>query len=129
MALYSSYNTSQYYDEPKKQEVKPIPQEYKKPHQQTTPISEQKRRSLYAEAQAIATSITEYKGPDFKSIYRVGQRVAIQSPNGSIRTSNGRIAEIVDKNLMYIWMEDTYKDVNGNWLVDFVTDKDIIHVL
>ncbi len=126
MALYSSYNSSQYYDEPIKPKQPEV--EYKKPNE-VPKISEQKRKSLYSEAQAIATAISEYNGPNFKLIYRVGQRVAIQSPNGSIRTTNGRIAEIVDKNLMYIWMEDTYKDVNGNWLVDFVTDQDTIHLL
>lgn len=128
MALYSSFNSSQYYDEPVKKVVEAPKQEYIKPNVVPT-ISEQKRKSLYSEAQAIATAIADYSGPNFKLIYRVGQRVAIQSPNGAIRTSNGRIAEIVDKNLMYIWMEDTYKDVNGNWLVDFVTDQDKIHLL
>lgn len=129
MGLYSSFDPSQYYDEPvvKKQQTQQAeaskPQKYKKPNQ---PIPEQKRRSLYDQAKEVATSISEYKGPDFKEVYRVGQKVAIKGPNGNFRTRNGRIAEIVAKNLMYVFMEDQYRDVNNQWIVDFVTDKDTV---
>lgn len=128
MGLYSSFDPSQYYDEPvvKKQPQPEInkPQEFKKPNQPT--ISETKRRSLYEEAKKVASSASEYKGPDFRNTYRVGQRVAIKAPNGTYRTANGLIAEIIDKNLMYVYMQDSYKDVNEQWMVDFVTDKDTI---
>lgn len=130
MGLYSSFNPSDYYDdEPVKKQSQPqqsvnTKQEIKTPN--APALSEKKRRSLYDEAQEVASSKTEYKGPDFRDVYRVGQRVAIQSSNGDIRTAKGRIAEIVSNNLMYVWMEDTYQDVNGQWLADFVTDKDII---
>jgi len=30
---------------------------------------------------------------------------------------------------MYVSMEDSYKDVNEQWLIDFVTDKDRIIIL
>jgi hypothetical protein len=73
-----------------------------------------------------ATASEKYTGPDFRQIYRVGQAVAILGPNGNYRTRKGSIAEIVSNNLMYVWMEDTYKDVNNQWQVDFVTDKDHI---
>jgi len=130
MGLYSSFDTSQYYDdEPivKKQEPikeKVVQQEIKKPN--APAISETKRKSLYDEAMKVATSASEYKGQDFRDIYRVGQKVAIKSPSGDVRTGNGRIAEIVAENLMYVWMEDSYKDVNEQWMADFVTDKDTI---
>jgi hypothetical protein len=126
MGLYSSFSTAQYYDEePVKKEQKPkqpSTQEIKKPN--SPMISEKKRKSLYDEAMKVASSESEYKGPDFRDVYRVGQKVAIQSPSGEIRTGNGRIAEIVANNLMYVWMEDTYRDVNDQWLAEFVTDKD-----
>jgi len=129
MGLYTNFNTSQYYDdEPKKEEKQVINQKKQKiiKHPNTPKISEKKRKSLYEEAMKIATSESEYNGIDFRDVYRIGQQVMIKNPNGTIRTTKGRIAEIVHKNLMYVWMEDTYKDVNGQWLVDFVTDKDII---
>jgi len=127
MGLYSSFDPSDYYDDEPVKKVQ-TQQSVNKKQEIKTPnapaISEKKRRSLYDEAQEVATSKSEYNGPNFKDVYRVGQRVAIQGPDGDIRTSKGRIAEIVDSNLMYVWMEDTYQDVNGQWLADFVTDKD-----
>mgnify|MGYP004002672143 CR=1 FL=1 len=124
MPLYSSFNTSQYYDDEEESPQKPP--EYKKPHQSPTELSSQKKKSLYAEAQAIVTSIEEYSGPDFRDIYKVGQMVSIKGANGIIRTNKGKIAEIVAQNLMYVYMEDSHKDVNNQWLADFVTDKDTI---
>ena len=127
MGLYSSFSTSQYYDDNeviKEKKIKETPKVIKQPN--APKISEKKRKSLYEEAMKIASSESEYNGVDFRDVYRVGQRVAIQSPSGEIRTSKGRIAEIVHKNLMYVWMEDTYRDVNDQWLAEFVTDKDII---
>jgi hypothetical protein len=127
MGLYSSFNPSDYYDdEPKKVQPikKQITQEIKKPN--SPMISEKKRKSLYDEAMKVASSKSEYKGPDFRDIYRVGQMVAIQGPNGMFRTRKGKIAEIVAQNLMYVYMEDTYKDATDQWLADFVTDKDKI---
>lgn len=131
MGLYSSFDTSQYYDdEPvvkkpvQREESINNKQEIKTPNAPT--ISEKKKRSLYEEAMEVASKESEYKGPDFREVYRVGQLVAIQSPSGEIRTKNGRIAEIVHGNLMYVWMQDSTKDVNGNWLADFVTDKDTV---
>lgn len=135
MGLYSSFNPADYYDEPvvKKspsQQPKSQPSEYKKPHQVPDyGLTEQKRKSLYEEAQKVATSRSEIKGPDFRDIYRVGQMIAVRGPSGNIRTKKGRIVEIVDRDLMYVGMEDSYKDVNENWLVDFVTSKDIIDKL
>lgn len=136
MALYSSFSTSQYYDnEPVKkvektvvEESKQTPAEYKKPHQIPNEygLTQQKRRSLYDEAVKVASSSDSYTGPDFRQIYRVGQSVAIVGPNGNYRTQKGSIVEIVEKNLMYVYMEDSYRDVNNNWQVDFVTDKDTI---
>lgn len=127
MGLYSSFSTSQYYDDTtsikKEQQNKPT-QPIQKPH--TPVISEQKRKSLYDEAIKIASTESEYTGPDFRDIYRVGQLVTIKGPNGQIRTNNGKIVEIVARNLMYVYMQDTYKDVTGQWLADFVTDKDTI---
>lgn len=133
MGLYSSFNPADYYDEPvvKKATPQPTPQQpktdYKKPHQVADyGLTEQKRRSLYEEAKKVATSRAEVVGPDFRDIYRVGQMIAVKGPNGNIRTKKGRIVEIVDRDLMYVGMEDSYKDVNENWLVDFVTSKDVI---
>jgi hypothetical protein len=130
MGLYSSFNPSQYYDTPTpvvKNNVEKVETPYKKPHQvENYGLTEQKRRSLYSEAQKVASSRSVVKGPDFREIYRVGQMIAVQAPNGSLRTKKGRIVEIVDKDLMYVGMEDSYKDVNGNWLVDFVMSTDKI---
>ena len=137
MGLYSSFNPAQYYDDPSPaKKAQPTPQqetnqsqkvEYKKPHSLPNyGLTEQKRKSLYEEAQKVATSRAEIKGPDFRDIYRVGQMIAVKSGNGQLRTKKGRIVEIVDRDLMYVGMEDSYKDVNDNWLVDFVTDKDIV---
>ena len=136
MGLYSTFNTSQYYDddspikknkqslevEQKKDEPK---KEYKKPHQ-VEPPPVIKKKSLYAEAQEVASTKSEYSDKDFRDLYRVGQMVSVYEKSGKIRTKQGRIVEIVDRDLMYVGMEDTYKDVNGNWLIDFVTSKDII---
>jgi hypothetical protein len=130
MGLYSSFSTSQYYDEPVVK--KPAQQaekstEYKKPHQtENNGLTEQKRKSLYAEAQKVASTAAVIKGPDFREIYRVGQMIRVQAPSGHVRTNKGRIVEIVDRDLMYVGMEDTYKDVNDNWLIDFVTPTDRI---
>lgn len=123
MALYSSFTTSQYYDEPVKAKAQETQKEYIKPHEPK--LSEEKKKSLYEEAKQIAET-HKYVGPDFREIYRVGQEVAIQGPKGNIRTRKGRIAEIVARDLMYVWMEDTYTDVNGNFMADFVTGEDII---
>ena len=125
MPLYSSFNPEDYYDEkPKKVETGST---NKHPVVQSVPTNIKK--SLYDQAKEIATSVSKYTGPDFRDIYRVGQLVAIQGPNGAIRTKKGQIAEIVERNLMYVWMLDTYKDAQDQWLVDFVTDKDTIHKL
>jgi len=132
MGLYSTFTTSQYYDTPVvKKENKPSTtksSEYKKPHQMPKDygLTPQKRRSLYAEAKEAATTHSEFSNIDFNNLYRVGQMLMIQAPNGTVRTKKGRIVEIVDKDLMYVAMEDTYRDVNNFWLVDFVTPKDKI---
>jgi len=127
MGLYSSFNTSDYYDTPIKKVVK---QEIKKPvSAPITPIAEPVRRSLYDQAKQTMETKAEYSGPDFRDIYREGQPVAIQGPNGHYRTRKGVIAEIVAKNLMYVYMQDTYKDATDQWLADFVTDKDTITLL
>ncbi len=124
MGLYSTFSTSQYYDSPPVV-TKAAQPTYKQPHQ-ITKIDNNKRKSLYEEAMKIVSSREEYKGPDYRTIYKLNQYVRIQSPQGHVRTNKGRIVEIVASNLMYIAMEDTYKDVQGNWLVDFVTGHDII---
>lgn len=131
--LYSTFSTSQYYDESdkptKKQEspvVKQKTQTHKKPHTVNNGLTVGKRRSLYEEAQKVATTKSEYDHIDFRDLYRVGQMVAIQNMQGKVRTKKGRIAEIVNRDLMYVFMEDTYKDVNDNYLIDFVTSSDII---
>lgn len=139
MPLYSSFSTSDYYDdEPKNKQKKVTSQhqkheqnkkiDYKKPHQSPNNygLTEQKRKSLYEEAQEVASTSSEYDHIDFRSLYRVGQMIMVQRPNGNIATRKGRIVEIVAKNLMYVGMEDTHKDVHGNWLVDFVKSDDKI---
>ena len=132
MPLYTSFKSSDYYDDEPvvKKVVKPVektvPSEYKKPHK--TPnnsLTPEKRKSLYAQAKAEAES-PKYTGPNFKELYRIGQMIQIVGPNGEFRTKKGRICEIVDKNLMYVYMEDSHKDAQDQWLVDFVTDKDKI---
>lgn len=125
MGLYTSYDTSEYYDtlstkkvEQKKQDV-------------VTPVNipPEVRKSLYDKSQDVIDKKKRYNGIDFRNKYRVGQRIAVQGPNGNTRTSKGVIAEIVAENLMYVAMEDSYKDVNEQWLIDFVTDKDRILIL
>lgn len=129
MGLYSSFDTSQYYDEPSK----PVKTEkkvtkIKQPHKVSDNynLTSQKRKSLYEESQKIKEKGAQYPKVDFRELYRVGQMIIVQSPDGKIRTRRGRIVEIVEKDLMYVGMEDTYKDVQDQWLVDFVTAKDII---
>ena len=131
--LYSSFSTSQYYDEsdkPAKKQEKPVEQSHKKPHQPDVApdygLTPTKRKSLYEEAQKIVTTATEYDHIDFQSLYRVGQMVAIQDMKGNLRTAKGRVVEIVNRDLMYVGMEDSHKDVHGQWLIDFVTSSDII---
>ena len=124
MGLYTSFDTSSYYDEPNKK----AEQAKQKTEITNKPKPQETRTSLYAQAQKIK----EYKekiSVDFRKIYRVGQKVAIQGPNGVFRTKKGVIAEIVAENLMYVYMEDTYKDSTDQWLADFVTDEDTIHTL
>ncbi len=128
MGLYSSFSTSDYYDDtPIKKKTQTTPKV--KQQENISPIKPEVRKSLYAEAQEVATSKSEYTGPDFREVYKVGQAVAIQGPNGNYRTTKGVIAEIVAINLMYVYMEDTYKDATDQWLVDFVTDTDTITLL
>lgn len=126
MGLYSSFDTSQYYDTPpKKKEPKKII-ENNTALSKNYGLTEQKRKSLYEEAKTIRESGSGKNKVDFRELYRVGQMVVIQKPNGQIRTRKGRIIEIVANDLMYVGMEDTHKDVNGNWLIDFVTGDNII---
>jgi hypothetical protein len=126
MGLYTSFDTSEYYDTPS-----PKPQSTQNnqetPH--TPPLTPGVRKSLYDKAQQVADKKDKLNGIDFRVKYRVGQKVAIQGPNGQFRTKNGSIAEIVAENLMYVYMEDSYKDSTDQWLADFVTDKDTIHIL
>lgn len=130
MGLYSSFNPSDYYDDKDKKSTTVTTQSIHTPDRVQPPsIPTAKKRSLYEQAKEVATSPDMYKGPDFRKVYRVGQQVAIQAPNGNMRTTKGVIAEIVAENLMYVYMTDTYKDANDQWLVDFVTDKDKIHLL
>jgi hypothetical protein len=131
--LYSTFSTSQYYDTPPKPEKsvdKPTANgSFKKPHQldpKDYGLTASKRQSLYAEAQKTVSTKSEYDHIDFKSMYRVGQMVAIQSRNGHYRTRKGRIVEIVNRDLMYVGMEDSTKDAHDHWLIDFVTSSDII---
>jgi len=140
--LYTTFSTSQYYDKEEKPAVNTTAvsqSSFKKPHQFTVAdkktnqfdataygLTPTKRKSLYEEAQKVASTRTEYDHIDFKSMYRVGQMVSVQGMNGKIRTRKGRIVEIVNRDLMYVGMEDSHKDVNGNWLIDFVTSSDII---
>jgi len=125
MGLYSTFNPADYYDdEPVKKTQKKV--EKVQPVKKPAPIKEEVRKSLYAQAKEVMDSKSHHKGPDFRDIYRVGQAVAIQGPNGEFRTKKGIIAEIVADSLMYVYMEDSYKDATGQWLADFVTDKDTI---
>ncbi len=125
MGLYTSYDASEYYDEKPKPQVTQQIQE-SKPVQKIAPAV---KKSLYDRAQAVAEKKDAFNGIDFRTKYRVGQRVAIQGPNGQFRTQKGVIAEIVAENLMYVYMEDSYKDSTDQWLADFVTDKDTIHLI
>ena len=125
MSLYSSFNPADYYDTPSKPKAR-ADQVQKPQIKRPEEKMQQKKKSLYEQAKEIATNETEYAGPDFRDVYRVGQYVAIRAASGEIRTKRGRIAEIVAKNLMYVYMEDSHKDVNNQWLADFVTDKDKI---
>lgn len=131
MGLYSSFSTADYYDDEPAQKKVSQPQATT---QSASAPTERKldvdvKKSLYDQAQDVATAKENYKGPDFRTTYRVGQKVAIQGPNGAFRTKNGAIAEIVAENLMYVYMEDTYKDSTDQWLADFVTDHDTIHLI
>jgi len=128
MGLYSSFDTSQYYDTPPKKKEQKKVTEHKNPNNNVNNyvLTPQKRKSLYEEAKYIRENASDKSKVDFREIYRIGQMVMIQKPNGEIRTRKGRIIEIVANDLMYVGMEDTYKDVNGNWLVDFVTGDSII---
>jgi len=125
MGLYSTFNTSDYYDD---EPVKNTPKkaEQVQPIQKPTPVKEEVRRSLYEQAKEVMNSKSNHNGPNFKEIYREGQAVAIQGPNGEFRTKKGIIAEIVAPTLMYVYMEDSYKDATDQWLADFVTDKDTV---
>lgn len=129
MGLYSSFNPSDYYDDNDKKPTTVTPPTYTPDRVQPPSIPMAKKQSLYEQAKEIATAPDSYTGPDFRKIYRVGQSVAIQAPNGNMRTTKGIIAEIVAENLMYVYMTDTYKDANNQWLVDFVTDKDKVHLI
>lgn len=136
MGLYTSFNTHDYYDDDpviKKPDVKPTESpskrtEYSKPHQVAeTPTL---KRSLYAETKEIASTISEYDHIDFRSLYRIGQMVRVENNvTGQVRTNKGRIVEIVAKDLMYVGMEDSHKDVHDNWMVDFVTNKDNVTLI
>jgi len=129
MGLYTSFNPSDYYEpEYKKKETKPS----KAVEQKQTPpkLTESQRKSLYAEAQKVKEKIAkDKKGPNFKKKFRVGQKVAIKNNKNEIVTRNGIILEIVAEDLMYVSMLDTYKDVNDQWLVAFVTHDDTIYPL
>jgi hypothetical protein len=125
MGLYTSYDNSMYYD---KKAPTQVPKQ-KSTEAKVQQIKPTMKKSLYDQAQKVATKKELYKGVDFRTKYRVGQHVAIQGPNGIYRTQQGIIAEIVAENLMYVYMEDTYKDSTDQWLADFVTDKDTIHEL
>ena len=124
MGLYTSYDTSEYYDTAPAKKV-----EKKEEVQKTINIAPEVRKSLYDKSQDVLKKKKRYNGIDFRNKYRVGQRIAVQGPNGNTRTSKGVIAEIVAENLMYVSMEDSYKDVNEQWLIDFVTDNDKIMIL
>lgn len=129
MALYSSFDPSEYYDEPVQKPKKEVQPHKKQINSNEVPsIPETKRKSLYEEAKKVMTD-KEKSGVDFRNLYRVGQMIAVQGPNGQYRTTKGRIAEIVAEDLMYVYMEDAYKDANENWLVDFVTAVDKIYPL
>lgn len=133
MGLYTTFSTSQYYDTPTKPE-KSVDKStenrsFNKPHQfdpKAYGLTAGKRQSLYEAAQKVATTKSEYKHIDFKAMYRIGQLVSIQSRPGHYRTKKGRIVEIVSRDLMYVGMEDSYKDAQDNWLIDFVLASDII---
>jgi len=121
MGLYTSLNFSQYYDEPKKEVKEPINNKQYKT--KVVSINKNSRRSLYSEAQQILKKSKKLNGVDFKKQYREGQYVVVFDINGPILTKKGRIIEIIAENLMYVEMEDTYKDVNDNYLVAFVTHE------
>jgi len=126
MGLYTTFNTSDYYDEPvKPRQPQKTVQQLQDAIPKVKPIPEAQRKSLYDQAKQILSSKSQ-QGPNFFDIYRVGQAVAIQDPKGHYRTKKGIIAEIVAETLMYVYMEDSYKDVTGQWLADFVTSEDKI---
>ncbi len=134
MGLYSSFDPSQYYDESEKKEIaqekiNKYNERHKAPEVELPPIPEAKKASLYEESKSLLKNSKEYNGPDFRDIYNVGQAIAVTDSNDNVKTAKGRIAEIPDRNLMYVYMEDSYKDVNENYLVEFVTDKDKIFPL
>lgn len=129
MGLYNSFNPSEYYDvTPKTAIVSPpkIKNTDTISGESSKIIPPKQKKSLYGEAQEKEAFASKIKGPDFRDVYRVGQMVAIQSQNGQVRTRKGKIIEIVDRDLMYVSMEDTYKDVHGNWMVDFVVATDTV---
>ncbi len=125
MGLYNSFNPSDYYDDDEKP-AKVTPVKTQRQEVTPTPLQPEVRKSLYDQAKQIATSKSEDTGPDYRDIYRVGQAVMVQGSDVIVRTSDGIIAEIVAKNLMYVYMQDSYKDATDQWLADFVTTGDII---
>jgi hypothetical protein len=125
MGLYTSFDTTMYHD--KKDKNKSVDVDNHKNNKiESNKDNKDNKKSLYSKSkeQEKKKNIT-----NFKKKYSVGQRVAIQGANGVVRTKSGIIAEIVAENLMYVYMEDTYKDATDQWLVDFVTDEDNIVVL
>jgi len=124
MGLYTSFSTTKYRNKPKKHII-----EEESKQEEAPIIKENIKKSLYAEAQKVIKETKNKPSVNFKEQYVVGQLVAIQGPNGIFRTRKGRINEIVAEDLMYVLMEDSYKDSTDEWLADFVTGVDKIHLL
>jgi hypothetical protein len=131
MGLYSSFNPTEYYDKTENNNVKNENNNKQNIIKVETPppIPKKVKKSLYAEAKKELEKQTTKPKVDFRKIYRVGQKVAIVNKKGELVTQKGKIAEIVAEDLLYVYMQDTYKDVNGNWLVGFVTSEDKIYPL
>ncbi len=133
MGLYSTFSTSQYYDNNDIKDKKPKKEineeKVTNPKIHNTSITEEKRKSLYDEAVKYSSRKMNNQKDSYFNRFRVGQMIAVQTENGLLKTSKGRIAEIAHDSLMYVYDENSHKDVNGNYMVEYVTGKDKIFPL
>jgi len=87
---------------------------------------QEEKKSYYSSVKSKQEYEKKLNGKNFLKDYKVGQYIKVIDKKNELITNRGRITRISAEDLMFIEMEDTYKDVREHFLGYMVTGEDKI---